>query len=706
MLVNRPLRPEVQERHLSVFADDRWNLTPALHDLNAKVSAVTFDKVPERFRLHIKHFAWLLINDRGPQRRAFRMSVDRPAIRTVVSIVRHVREFAIWLQVRGVERFVDVTQEDLDHYLEHVNANEEFNLDQRMDLLSGVRWYWSRRDALLAEARLPEWPPWHGEKVQDLVGRRTLHMTNRTHRISPDTMEALLLWSLRFVECFADDITRAYHEFVTLSARTPRARRARGTSPARYGSTQQQHELVKQQLEELLSQLKAKGFPLPGRRQPDGGLSVNYPHLGRLLNTAANMRYVEGYHRIIEASGLPIGEATYLYQPVTGTLQGRPWRSTLISYHEAPVLARLLSAACFVVIAYLSGMRTGEMLNLRRGCATFDASNDLWLITGHHSKGVVDQDGNTKAEGEIRPDPWTVIDPVATAIGVLEQLHDYDILFPTTLNTEGNVGETVLGQRTGLARDGAMIKMDIAQLIAWVNDYCAQYGLPEAIPADRDNRPITIGRFRRTLAWFIARKPRGLVAAAIQYGHVHVKMTLGYSGTYDSGFPDELAFEQWLHRIEQLVEADRRLQAGEHVSGPAADAYKQRVQLGATKFSGRVLRTSREARDLLGNPDIQVVQGLGMTCVPDPDKALCQMKFEEDNARFTPDLDDCRPRCGNIARTDGDIDEIKQKITELRVIVADALAPTIRHQREQHELKRLERLVIDHEQSRQRTPTE
>jgi hypothetical protein len=31
------------------------------------------------------------------------------------------------------------------------------------------------------------------------------------------------------------------------------------------------------------------------------------------------------------------------------------------------------------------------------------------------------------------------------------------------------------------------------------------------------------------LAWFICRRPRGLVAAAIQYGHLHVQITQGYS---------------------------------------------------------------------------------------------------------------------------------------------------------------------------------
>jgi hypothetical protein len=33
----------------------------------------------------------------------------------------------------------------------------------------------------------------------------------------------------------------------------------------------------------------------------------------------------------------------------------------------------------------------------------------------------------------------------------------------------------------------------------------------------------------RTLAWHIVRRPRGLIAGAIQYGHLHAQITLGYA---------------------------------------------------------------------------------------------------------------------------------------------------------------------------------
>jgi len=116
--------------------------------------------------------------------------------------------------------------------------------------------------------------------------------------------------------------------------------------------------------------------------------------------------------------------------------------------------------------------------------------------------------------------------------------------------TDGRDGPTILRSRIGGSRSETRINHDIAEL--------------------------------------------GLVAAAIQYGHLRVQMTLGYAGSYASGFPDDLAFEDWLARLDTLADAHERLREGAQVSGPAAETYRHRVQA-ATRFAGRVLRTKRHA---------------------------------------------------------------------------------------------------------------
>jgi hypothetical protein len=353
------------------------------------------------------------------------------------------------------------------------------------------------------------------------------------------------------------------------------------------------------------------------------------------------------------------------------------------------------------VISYLSGMRPGETLTLRRGCVRQDPTAGLWLLHGRAWKGAVDERGSKRPEGEPRADPWVVVEPVARAVGVLEALHEWPLLFPTTLLLTPAVA-LQLGDRVGRARTSQVITGDLVRFVDWVNAYCQSSGRrDQQIPPDPARRPLAPSRFRRTLAWHIVRRPRGLVAGAIQYGHVKTQVTLGYAGTYASGFPDEHAFEEGLLRYELLMEADQRLAAGEHVSGPAAGAYRDRTRHAAGRFAGRTITSARDARRLLANPALQIFPAKGMTCVFDPAKAKCRLRpAGDDDARRTPDLDDCQPGCQNIARTDHDIAELHRHADELRELADDPLSPAPRLAREQHQLARLEAILDEHDRTR------
>jgi hypothetical protein len=233
--------------------------------------------------------------------------------------------------------------------------------------------------------------------------------------------------------------------------------------------------------------------------------------------------------------------------------------------------------------------------------------------------------------------------------------------------------------------------------VEWVNTRCAHRGA-RAIPLD-SHGPLNITRFRRTLAWFIRRRPRGLVAGSIQYGHVHTRLLQGYAGDYDAGFIDELAFEDFLARLEQLADDEEAMRAGEKVSGPSAQTYRHRVAAATRQFAGHVLTSNRQARDLLTNPALQIYHGDAMTCVFDATVAACQLRGNVDDPMVTPEIDDCRPWCRNIARTDRDIAELRTRRDHLTVIVDDTLAPPIRRQRDQHELQRITTILETHDES-------
>lgn len=136
---------------------------------------------------------------------------------------------------------------------------------------------------------------------------------------------------------------------------------------------------------------------------------------------------------------------------------------------------------------------------------------------------------------------------------------------------------------------------------------------------------------------------------------------------------------------------------GEHVSGPAAQTYRNRISAATAQFAGHVLTTGKQARDLLANPLLQIFHGEGMTCVFEPAHALCQIQGSASDPMVTPDIDDCRPRCRNIAQTDRDVVTIRARRDELKEIVNDTLAPPIRRHREQQELNRLNIILEKHQ---------
>jgi integrase len=684
-LANRPLRPGTDPRTLSRFADDRWILTPALHEAHANATCVEHSTVPEPFRHSVKLITWLMINHDADEVVAFHARASRPAIRSIVSTVRYLRMFTDWLTTRGITSFAEVSQADLDAYVADVRASQVSH-ELREDLLAAVARTWTMRHLLPEPHRLPEAPPWGGERIRDLLGGGRSRDENRTPRIHPATMTALLSWCLRFVEDLADDIIAAFDEHNSLLNRAPGRRHTR---PPQVGPRRSPNSLT-EALIAVFDRYRARDMGLPGQRMPDGTLKVNHYHLGRLVDGQITAR---AHNAVIAASGLPIDDDCYLFTPARACIDGKPWRDRPITFDQAPLLARHLSTACFVVIAYLSGQRPGEALNLQRGCIEHDQG--LIYLRGRHWKGVRDSTGAAQAEGAERADPWVVVAPVAAAVGVLERLHPGLLLFPNTLLTNGRA-EGCLQTRVGMGRSDQLLTKDITALTSWINAYCRTNGRDDTIPADPVDTSITTSRLRRTLAWFIVRRPRGLVAAAIQYGHVAVRATLGYSGSYASGFPDDLAFEEWLLRLENMAEAHQHLADGEHISGPAADAYRHRVTA-ATRFAGRTLRTRREAATLLANPDLQIYTGKGMTCVFDPARAACRTTGDERGLRRTPDIDDCRPNCANIARTDRDISILRAQAAQLRLIVDDPAAPPVRHAREQHELARLTGLIDQHE---------
>lgn len=189
-------------------------------------------------------------------------------------------------------------------------------------------------------------------------------------------------------------------------------------------------------------------------------------------------------------------------------------------------------------------------------------------------------------------------------------------------------------------------------------------------------------RFRRTLAYFIVRRPRGLIAAALQYSHISTKVTLHYAGEGDTSWLEDLAVEKLEMVLEQNDDDWTRIQDGEHVSGPSADEYRTRLS-GVTRFSGRVVRSVRSVERLLDQADPDIHHGDAMTCVHRAETAECRKEKLALGlpAASGPDESFCRSSSTNLVYTNRDIAQLHSKIPAWETTAHDPLAPQSRRAR-------------------------
>jgi len=110
-------------------------------------------------------------------------------------------------------------------------------------------------------------------------------------------------------------------------------------------------------------------------------------------------------------------------------------------------------------------------------------------------------------------------------VAVLEQLQPpgQPLLFARLPYREGTRPASASTVLTTAATQQAL-----ADFITWVATYGACRGRADLIPDPRQTAgPLTTRQSRRTLAWFIARRPGGAIAGALQYRHHAIQMFEG-----------------------------------------------------------------------------------------------------------------------------------------------------------------------------------
>jgi integrase len=550
------------------YGDDVWPLTPLSDNPSFCDQSIHWDSFPVGIREELRLIAWTMINGALPHTFLRGRAVtwrSRLGASQIYKTTLAWRGLATWLGRRPLAGLSGQTLGDYATVLKDGGLARN-TMGSRLTALTRL---WAFDQISLAPLGIGE-PPWEREGQDDYLPAATAAGENATDPVTEATMGPLLIWAMRVVDDFAEDILATWRE----RQRTAHVRRNPGPCP--------------------------------------------------------------------------------LATPITGLVDGTPWRE-FITYDEAADLMRILGTACFVVIAYLTGMRPGEVLGLRTGCCR-DSDSGRHLIHGHTYKHARDEKGHHLSAGELRDVPWVAILPVVNAIRVLERIvPEGALLFDSVTHGLGH-------HRAGTGSlTSSTLRGRIEDFATWGNAEADRLGRPDDVIPPDPRGAIGTARFRRTLAWHIARRPGGLVALAIQYGHMRTAVSAGYASRSRDGIHQLLDMETALATIDTVANLHDRLEAGDGISGPAARrAINAAAQ--APRFQG-VAITNSTARKVLTSPDLAVHDNphAMLTCVFKREKALCHREGTKD----TPSLDRCVSTCANIARTDHQADQLQQRATEL-----------------------------------------
>lgn len=663
VLAERPLRPGVVLADTSRFTSDVWRLEAGLLQQHVKTLALDFTTIPGRYRLHAKQLCYAMLT--GPLPPGER----RQSLLSIRSVFSELRRFLSWLDSRppaagrrAQPDLAELTGSDLADYYRHLLALS--SASAREHARRAVRLFWRYRTGVTDPLRIDP------HQVESW-SRSKRPAENTTDRIPEPVLGPLLGWAIRFVDEFAPDILAANQRWQDYQSRFRNGKRGHNQG-------------IATQLRSYLDDHVRTGRPLPGY-QGRPNLQFIATEIGMSL-TGLMRRHRD----TVSATAALVGatEHTWLHTTIRGRLDDTPWIDGIAVKHPTQSihkLTRLLQVCCYVVIAFLSGMRDSEVKHLRRGCLTVARDPDgrpyRWTLTSRAFKGEADAAG---AEAT-----WIVGHPAARAVAVLEQLQPADrpLLFSHLAhsNAAGSSKTADQAQSTGVTN------AQLGELVRWINDYCAQHGRGDTVPqVDGRVWRLSTRQFRRTLAWFIARRPGGSIAGAIQYRHLSVQMFEGYAGTSDSGFRTEVEAEQALARGEHLL---AMIDAHEHttLTGPAAQEAQPRLErLGRqARFTGTVLTDPHRLARLLRREDPAIYPGTFATCVFNRDKALCH-QHPDSRGIARPTLGGCRPlECANVALTADNItalraerDRVDHELTR-RPSLPPLLAHRLRTRREQ-----------------------
>mgnify|MGYP004449798449 CR=1 FL=1 len=637
VLAAMALKEGANRERLSRFDEDVWDLDPAIFHITARNAFRTIDfgsiACPVE-RLTAKEYIYAWLNEALPDRSGrLRPLSTRSALAVLRRFMTFVRERLGRFEVDAID------QNLLDAYLVQQKTRDVLPSRVAECLRPIVQLY--RLGPFLTSGGL-RFVPWNGRPLFTVAGCTSHHYENLTPRIPEPVIGKLVRWSLKYIDAFAPDIFAARAELDALE----NTYAVRPRYPGKGSVVEKMAAWVERRRN------TGRGVPVWNKPSRIGGLSAAIARSGRHGGEVLNMRLVALQAGLHPTNMVQNEEANHLLMAAVDELgvepggmdtpisidpdTGRPWRERFDAF-ELVREERHLQTAAYILCSYLTGMRDSEVQAMRPGCVERAMSPD-GMAERLAIRSIIYKGRGTRGEIE----EWVTIAPVVRAVAVAERLagrhrasHQHDGLW-------------VVLERGSAAERG------LPHIVRQINRY-RQHLDTEYSSGAEPLFPLVDGRswsfntrqFRRTLAWYIANRPFGVVAGKIQYKHASVAMFDGYAGASASGFRQEVEQEHVLGQLDDIVTRYEACRRGEKLVGPASariSAEMNRVEA-MTDLPG-IVADEKRVKAMLAHLARTLHVGVLNDCFFDRATALClQSSVFDDTA---PRLSGCAPdRCPN-----------------------------------------------------------
>ena len=662
-----PIRDDVDRAQLPHFGDDLWDIGAAIFRVNARYS---------NYRLNFARIADPVTRRLAKEYVLARLRIHVPGYRapcgasSAICLLRYIQHFAAFLHSRiGAVDLGRVDQALLDAYLVHAcdggrrTPHETVKyVEVPIDLHYLSPWLTGGGIGPL---------PWRGRAAHRVAGRPPAPAENATPRIPEPIIGAMLRWALKYVEVYAFDILAARAELDDLEARCARlmARDARTgraiakTYRARVAKWLDARRAMGRGVPvwERASNVARRVDPLTGEETPPYNLHLMRLHAGAPMSGRVSQS--EPTALLIEEAAAELGtEVGGLDTPISiDPDTGLPWRERFDGLSLARE-ERMLQGACYLVCAYLTGMRDSEVQAMQPGCVSPVSSAD-GLVERYRVRSTVYKRHGARG---VQAD-WITIEPVARAVEVMEGL------------SARNRREKGLSSLWVALKDWP-----------WSNDHLGMGATPtlnlfrDGLDARSEGEPaiprvgeepwkFTTRQLRRTIAWYIANRPFGTVAGKIQYKHACVAMFEGYAGSSQADFRLAVERERALGQLDDIVAHYEAWLRREGPAGPGAARLRRefaRVQDELGDLPGRIMDRKR-LRAMLTHLGRTLHVGFLNDCLFDAATALC-LTGVSDSERTAPALSRCGPdRCPNACLTARHLEPWQASIAEGEALLAD-----------------------------------